>query len=244
MSIEVDISLFDDASGTGFVVDKHGHIVTNAHVVEDAFRITVVFQDGAKATAVLVGTDTLLDVAALKVNTVASRLKPVTFGDSDDLAIGQSVLAIGNPFGLEASLTTGIISGLKRELEFDDGSILQGMIQTDAAIAPGSSGGPLMSLSGEVIGVNSAGVGTLFGGTNFGFAIPSNTVKRISDRMIARSLFPTPSLTPTATDTEVPTATAPSQPTLIVTRLSLPTLTILPTMSDDEVAQLLATPPP
>ncbi len=206
VSIEVEIRLFDDVSGTGFVVDKQGHVVTNAHVVEDALDTTVVFQDGAKASAVLVGMDRSVDIAVLKVNTVVSRLKPITFGDSDDLAIGQSVLAIGNPFGLEASLTTGIISGLKREIELNDGSILKGMIQTDAAIAPGSSGGPLLSLYGEVIGVNSAGVGARFGGTNFGFAIPSNSVKRISERMIAWSTNP-PTSPPRPTHWAVKTAT-------------------------------------
>ena len=187
VSIEVEIGRFDVASGTGFVVDEYGHIVTNAHVVEDAFAIAVEFQDGLQTSAELIGMDTLVDIAVIKVDVRSYRLKPVTFGDSDDLSVGQSVLAIGNPFGLEATLTTGIISGLKREVEFDDGSILDGMIQTDAAIAPGSSGGPLMlTLYGEVIGVNSAGYGSLFGGTNFGFAIPSNLVKRISENMIVQ----------------------------------------------------------
>ena len=186
VSIEVEIGRFDVASGTGFVVDEYGHIVTNAHVVEDAFAIAVEFQDGLQTSAELIGMDTLVDIAVIKVDVRSYRLKPVTFGDSDDLAVGQSVLAIGNPFGLEATLTTGIISGLKREVEFDDGSILDGMIQTDAAIAPGSSGGPLLTLYGEVIGVNSAGYGSPFGGTNFGFAIPSNLVKRISENMIVQ----------------------------------------------------------
>ena len=186
VSIEVEIGLFDSASGTGFVVDEFGHIVTNAHVVEDAYAIAVEFQDGLQTPAELIGMDTLVDIAVIKVDVRPYRLKPVTFGDSDDLDIGQSVLAIGNPFGLEATLTTGIISGLKRVLEFDDGSILEGMIQTDAAIAPGSSGGPLLTLYGEVIGVNSAGYGGLFRGTNFGFAIPSNLVKQVSENMIVQ----------------------------------------------------------
>ena len=186
VSIEVEIGRFDVASGTEFVVDEYGHIVTNAHVVEDAFAIAVEFQDGLQTSAELIGMDTLVDIAVIKVDVRSYRLKPVTFGDSDDLSVGQSVLAIGNPFGLEATLTTGIISGLKREVEFDDGSILDGMIQTDAAIAPGSSGGPLLTPYGEVIGVNSAGYGSPFGGTNFGFAIPSNLVKRISENMIVQ----------------------------------------------------------
>ncbi len=184
VSIEVEIGLFDDASGTGFVIDNKGHIVTNTHVVEDAQRIQVFFHDGSEVAANLIGMDSWADIAVIKVDVARHRLKPVTFGDSDDLVVGQSVLAIGNPFGLEATLTTGIISGLRRKIEFDDGSVLEGMIQTDAAIAPGSSGGPLLSLYGEVIGVNSAGYGGRFGGTNFGFAIASNKVQNIADNMI------------------------------------------------------------
>ena len=184
VSIQVEIGLFDDASGTGFVIDNKGHIVTNAHVVEDAQRIQVLFHDGSEVAANLIGMDSWADIAVIKVDVARHRLKSVTFGDSDDLAVGQSVLAIGNPFGLEATLTTGIISGLRRKIEFDDGSVLEGMIQTDAAIAPGSSGGPLLSLHGEVIGVNSAGYGGRFGGTNFGFAIASNKVQNIAGNMI------------------------------------------------------------
>ena len=241
VSIEVEIGLFDSASGTGFVVDEFGHIVTNAHVVEDAYAIAVEFQDGLQTSAELIGMDTLVDIAVIKVDVRPYRLKPVTFGDSDDLDIGQSVLAIGNPFGLEATLTTGIISGLKRELEFDDGSVLEGMIQTDAAIAPGSSGGPLLTLNGEVIGVNSAGFGGRFGGTNFGFAIPSNLVKQVSENMIVQHAefgrigiadpvstpqpqFELPKATPT------PVETVQLSPTRIVFETATPTDT--PTATD------------
>ncbi len=228
VSIEVEIGFLDDAGGTGFVVDKYGHIVTNAHVVEDARYIRVVFHDGSRTSAALIGMDTRADIAVIKVNVASRRLAPVTYGNSDVLAIGQSVLAIGNPFGLEATLTTGIISGLKREIEFDDGSVLEGMIQTDAAIAPGSSGGPLLTLNGDVIGVNSAGVGARFGGTNFGFAIPSNAVKRISERMIAvdNDSRRARSIRPVST----PTRRIRPSPTRFVTNTKVPTWTALPTL--------------
>ncbi len=251
MSIQVEIGLFDDASGTGFVIDNKGHIVTNAHVVEDAQRIQILFHDGSEVAANVIGMDSWADVAVIKVDAARHRLKPVTFGNSDDLAVGQTVLAIGNPFGLEATLTTGIISGLRRKIEFDDGSVLEGMIQTDAAIAPGSSGGPLLSLYGEVIGVNSAGYGGRFGGTNFGFAISSNTVKRISERMIGRTIS-LPTATPTNTAqpsstripvlTELPTAT--SFKTDFSDKESASTIPPRPTLNETEVAMLLATPDP
>ena len=186
VSIEVEIGRFDVASGTGFVVDEYGHIVTNAHVVEDAFAIAVEFQDGLQTSAELIGMDTLVDIAVIKVDVRSYRLKPVTFGDSDDLAVGQSVLAIGNPFGLEGTLTTGIISGLDRSISFGDGSTIEGAIQTDAALGRGNSGGPLINHAGEVIGVNTAGYTGLSGSSNFGFAIPSNLARRISENMIAQ----------------------------------------------------------
>ena len=185
VSIEILISSSERASGAGFVVDKNGHIVTNAHVVEDALHILVVFHDGAEASAELIGNDSLLDIAVIKVNAAPLRLKPVTYGNSEDLAIGQSVLAIGNPFGLEGTLTTGIISGLDRDITLHDGSTMRGAIQTDAALGRGNSGGPLINQAGEVVGVNTAAYTGLSGTSNFGFAIPSNLVQRISENMIA-----------------------------------------------------------
>ena len=180
VSIEVEISRFDTTGGAGFVIDKNGHIVTNAHVIEDAVTLTVVFHDGSKEPAHLIGMDTRVDLAVIKVDVVRHRLKPVTFGDSDALVVGQRVLAIGSPYGLEATLTTGIISGLNRSLENNDGTTMEGAIQTDAMLAPGNSGGPLLNQAGEVIGVNTAG----YRGTALGFAIPSNTVLRVTENMI------------------------------------------------------------
>ena len=215
VSIDVEIDLFDVASGTGFVVDKNGHIVTNAHVVEDALDILVVFHGGAEASAELIGIDTLVDIAVIKVDVEPHRLKPVTYGNSNDLAVGQSVLAIGNPFGLEGTLTTGIISGLERDITFQDGSTIEGAIQTDAALGRGNSGGPLINLAGEVIGVNTAGYTGLSGSSNFGFAIPSNLVQRISENITRQweaIRFPTAADTPTDTATPTDTLTPTNTP--------------------------------
>ena len=172
VSIEVEISRFDTAGGAGFVIDEEGHIVTNAHVVEDARALNVLFHDGYEAAAKLIGMDSRVDLAIIKVDVAQRRLKPVTFGDSDTLVVGEAVVAIGSPLGFDATLTRGIISGLNRRLELDDGTRMEGAIQTDAALAPGNSGGPLLNQAGEVIGVNTAG----YRGTALGFAIPSNIV--------------------------------------------------------------------
>jgi len=145
VSIEVAISRTETAGGAGFVIDNDGHIVTNAHVIEDAIALNVVFNDGYEAPATVVGADTRVDLAVIKVDAAHNRLKPVTFGDSDTLVVGESVVAIGNPLGLDATLTRGIISGLNRRLELDDGTTMEGAIQTDAALAPGNSGGPLLN---------------------------------------------------------------------------------------------------
>lgn len=184
VSIEVEISWSDTAGGAGFVIDEDGHIVTNAHVVEDARALTIIFHDGYEVPAKLIGMDTRVDLAVIKVDVARHRLKPVTFGDSDALVVGEAVVAIGSPHGLDATLTRGIISGLNRSLEFDDGTTIEGAIQTDAALAPGNSGGPLLNQAGEVIGVNTAG----YRGTALGFAIPSNTVQIVANYMIISPL--------------------------------------------------------
>lgn len=220
--IEVEISRFDTAGGAGFLIDNDGHIVTNAHVIEDAIALNVVFHDGYEAPAKLIGMDTRVDLAVIKVDVARHRLKRVTFGDSDALVVGEAVVAIGSPHGLDATLTRGIISGLNRSVED-----MEGAIQTDAALAPGNSGGPLLNQAGEVIGVNTAG----FRGTALGFAIPSNIAKLVAQRIIEAprtasatslprlstgvALLPTATSTsrPTATDTAVPTATGAAEPT-------------------------------
>ncbi|MCB8985800.1 MAG: trypsin-like peptidase domain-containing protein [Ardenticatenaceae bacterium] len=177
--------------GSGFVYSKDGYIVTNNHVVGDADSITVVFADGTEADATLVGTDPDSDLAVIKVDVPADQLTTVALGDSESLKVGQFVIAIGNPFGLDGSMTSGIVSGLGRTLPAEARTIsgnqfsIPDIIQTDAAINPGNSGGPLLNLDGDVIGVNTAiatDVGTFSG---VGYAVPSETVQQVVPQLIA-----------------------------------------------------------
>ena len=164
--------------GSGFVIDKKGHIITNYHVIENAKRLDVTLSDQSQYEAKRVGWDPINDLAVLRIDALEEKLHPIKLGVSDELKVGQKVLAIGNPFGLERTLTTGIISSVGRTLKTGYG-IIDGVIQTDAAINPGNSGGPLLNTRGEVIGVNTA----IFSGTgeNVGvsFAVPVNTLSRI-----------------------------------------------------------------
>jgi S1-C subfamily serine protease len=182
-------------SGSGFVIDKQGHIVTNNHVVEGATRITVLFADGTRARAQVVGTDGYSDLALLKVDRPAERLVTVELGDSDEVKVGQRVVAIGNPFGLAGTMTLGIVSARGRvlpESSSSGGATFSNpdIIQTDAAINPGNSGGPLLDTRGRVIGVNTAirtDSQTGFGqpvNSGIGFAVPSNTVKRVVEALL------------------------------------------------------------
>jgi S1-C subfamily serine protease len=173
------------AGGTGFVIDTQGHIVTNYHVVEDATQIEVNFLDGTIVNAEAIGLDPDSDLAALKVDIPADRLVPVPLGDSDALFIGETVLAIGSPFGQRWTLTTGIVSALNRTIRGISNYSVGSVIQTDAAINPGNSGGPLVNLNGEVIGVNSQIRSETGSNTGVGFAIPSNLVKRVVADLIA-----------------------------------------------------------
>lgn len=171
--------------GSGFVYDQEGHIITNNHVVAGAERIVVTFADGSEAEATLVGADPDSDLAVIQVDVDPERLKPVTLGDSDELKVGQFVVAIGNPFGLNGSMSVGIISGLDRTLPAGArtpsgrGFTIPGIIQTDTAINPGNSGGPLLTLDGEVIGVNTAIESPVRGFAGIGYAVPANIVKRV-----------------------------------------------------------------
>jgi 2-alkenal reductase len=181
-----DNQFFAEASGSGFVVDKQGHIMTNFHVVEGAERIEINFFDGTIIEAQVVGTDPDSDLAVIQVNLPAEQLVPVPLGNSDDLIVGQSVLAMGNPFNKDWTLTYGIISALNRTIIGLNNYSIGGVIQTDAAINPGNSGGPLLNLRGEVIGVNSQielanGVRQNAG---VGYAIPSNLVSRVFNDII------------------------------------------------------------
>ena len=165
--------------GSGFVFDKKGHIITNAHVVNDATKVVVTFLDGRSYNAKIIGVDEYTDIAVIKVNADLSLLQPVLLGDSSNLKVGEQIAAIGNPFGLSGSLTSGIVSQLGRLLPSDAGYSIPDVIQTDAAINPGNSGGPLLNMMGGVVGINTAIQSTTGEFTGVGFAIPSQTVAKI-----------------------------------------------------------------
>ena len=185
---------FQRGLGSGFVVDTEGHIVTNNHVVEGARRIQVRFSDETEAEAEVVGTDPHTDLAVIKVDVPAAMLHPVELGESDTLRVGQRAIAIGNPFGFERTVTTGIISALGRVLRQISGFSLPNLIQTDAAINPGNSGGPLLDSRGKVIGVNTI-IFTRSGfSSGVGLAIPVNTVKRVVPELIENGHFAHPRL--------------------------------------------------
>jgi putative serine protease PepD len=173
------------AEGTGFVYDTKGDIVTNEHVVDGASAVKVKFSDGSTYTATVVGTDAATDVAILHVNAPASKLHPLTLADSSHVSVGDGVVAIGNPFGLDGTVTSGIISAVGREISSPDNTAIAGAIQTDAAINHGNSGGPLLDLHGEVIGITSQIQSEGGGNDGVGFAVPSNTVKTIASQLIS-----------------------------------------------------------
>ena len=173
----------NSALGSGFVIDKTGHIVTNYHVVRDAGEVTVSFSNRDTVKATVVGTDPSTDLAVLRVDTAASALTPLPMGNSDALRVGDPVVAIGNPFGLDRTATAGIVSALQRLIQAPNRFAIDHVIQTDAPINPGNSGGPLLNARGQVIGVNTqieTGTGTsTTGNVGIGFAVPSNTVKDV-----------------------------------------------------------------
>jgi len=171
--------------GSGFVFDTNGHIITNAHVVENADEITVTFLDGRSYKAKIIGVDPFTDLAVIKVEVIPSLLQPLPLGDSSILKVGMEVVAIGNPFGLSGSMTSGIVSQLGRLLPSQDtGFSIPDVIQTDAAINPGNSGGPLLNLKAEVIGINTAIQSATGEFTGVGFAIPSKTISKIVPDLI------------------------------------------------------------
>jgi S1-C subfamily serine protease len=168
------------ATGSGFVLDKRGYVLTNAHVVENARKITVQFGEQDQVGAKLVGRDPSTDLAVLKVNVDSSKLKPLTLGDSSSARVGDPVVAIGNPFGLDRTVTTGIVSALQRQIQAPNGFQISNVIQTDASINPGNSGGPLIDATGRVIGLTSQiATGGSRGSVGVGFAVPINTAKRV-----------------------------------------------------------------
>ena len=169
------------SSGSGFVLDRKGFVLTNAHVIEGASRVTVQFEDDKLTEAKVVGKDTSTDLAVLKVDPEGLDLKPLELGDSKDVQVGDTTIAIGNPFGLDRTLTTGVVSALQRRITAPNGFQIENVIQTDAAINPGNSGGPLLDAAGRVIGINSQ-IATGAGGNGnvgIGFAVPINTAKQV-----------------------------------------------------------------
>jgi len=171
--------------GSGFVYDNLGHIITNAHVVDGASKATVTFLDGSQYDAEIIGTDKFTDIAVIKVSEKPRLLHPLQIGDSSQLHVGEQVAAIGNPFGLSGSMTSGIVSQMGRLLPSQDsGFSIPDVIQTDAAINPGNSGGPLLNLRGEVIGINTAIQSSSGEFSGVGFAIPSNTAIKIVPSLI------------------------------------------------------------
>jgi S1-C subfamily serine protease len=170
-----------EATGSGFVIDRKGTILTNAHVVAGATKVTVQFADRHVVDATILGRDESTDLAILKVDAKSSELDPLPLGTSKDVQVGDPTIAIGNPFGLERTLTTGVVSATKRTIQAPNGFEIDGVIQTDAAINPGNSGGPLLDATGRVIGINSqiATGGSGGGNVGIGFAIPIDTAKRL-----------------------------------------------------------------
>lgn len=185
----------DDVSGglgSGFVFDKKGHVITNAHVVNDAKKVVVTFLDGRSYNAEIVGIDEFTDLAVIKVNADLTLLHPLALGDSSNLKVGEPIAAIGNPFGLSGSMTSGIVSQLGRLLPSGSGYSIPGIIQTDAAINPGNSGGPLLNMRGEIVGINTAIQSTTGEFTGVGFAIPSQTVAKIIPTLIEKGEYKHP----------------------------------------------------
>jgi len=175
-----------EGAGSGIVLDKQGHVLTNYHVVEGAKEIQVLLFDGSSHNGKLVGFDQATDVAVLKVDAPVGLLVPAVFGSSSNLHVGQRVFAIGNPFGLERTLTTGIISSLNRSLPTRSGRTIKSIIQTDAAINPGNSGGPLLDSGSRLIGMNTAIASRTGQSSGVGFAIPVGTLARIVPQLIQR----------------------------------------------------------
>ena len=175
--------------GSGFVFDKNGHVITNAHVVENSEKVVVTFLDGRSYNADVIGVDAFTDLAVIRVEVDPSLLKPLLIGDSSNLKVGMEVAAIGNPFGLSGSMTSGIVSTLGRLLPQESGFSIPDVVQTDAAINPGNSGGPLLNSRGEVIGINTAIQSTTGEFTGVGFAIPSNTIAKIIPILISEGSY-------------------------------------------------------
>ncbi|MGD8463175.1 MAG: trypsin-like peptidase domain-containing protein [Anaerolineae bacterium] len=183
-----------EGTGSGIVYDKEGHIITNYHVIEGADELYVTLPDGTNVMAEVVGTDASNDLAVLKADAAPDLLRPIPLGESDNLRVGQFVVAIGNPFGYERTLTVGVVSALGRVIESPDQRFIGEIIQTDAAINPGNSGGPLLDLSGKIVGVNTAIFSPSQASAGIGFAVPVDTVRVVVPQLIERGYYPHPYL--------------------------------------------------
>ena len=189
----MDQPMPQNGTGTGFVYDDAGHIITNYHVIEDADEVIVTFSDDRAIEAEIVGEDPLNDLAVLRVDVDDTLPPPLTLGDSSQLRVGQFVVAIGNPFGLEQTLTTGVVSTLSRVIQSpQDNRFIGEVIQTDAAINPGNSGGPLLDLDGRVVGVNSQIISASGSSSGIGFSVSANTVRRIAPDLIGQGYYAHP----------------------------------------------------
>lgn len=183
----------EEGTGSGFVYDDQGHIVTNYHVVENADELLVNLANGAQYPAEVIGTDPSNDLAVIRINAGDDLPQPLALSDSDDVRVGQFVVAIGNPFGLDQTLTTGVVSALGRVIESpEDNQFIGEAIQTDAAINPGNSGGPLLDLQGRVIGVNSQIISPSGASAGIGFAVSANTVLRVVPELVAQGYYAHP----------------------------------------------------
>ncbi len=189
-----DLITIPRGSGTGFVWNKEGYIVTNFHVIEGAQQVVIRLQDQSSWPAEVVGLAPERDLAVLKINAPKEKLSPLPLGDSANLTVGRKVLAIGNPFGLDATLTTGVVSALGREIESPTQRKITNVIQTDAAINPGNSGGPLLNSQGQLIGVNTMIYSPSGASAGIGFAIPVNTVKEVIPELMAHGRIVRPVL--------------------------------------------------
>ncbi len=173
-----------EGSGSGSIIDRQGRIVTNYHVIEGAQQIVVTLYDGSTHSARLIGSDPNNDLAVLRIEARPEILHPIAWGDSTKLLVGMRVFAIGNPFGLERTLTTGIVSSLNRSLRSENHRLIRGVIQTDAAINPGNSGGPLLNRRGEMVGITTAIISRAGQSSGVGLAIPANTARRVVNELV------------------------------------------------------------
>ena len=192
----------DGGMGSGFVYSDEGYVITNQHVVRDADKVMITFLDGESYIGDVVGRDRDLDIAVVKVNPSNTYLQPIKIGDSSKLKVGEKIAAIGNPFGLSGSMTSGIVSQMGRLLPQESGYSIPDVIQTDAAINPGNSGGPLINMKGEVVGINTAIQSATGEFSGIGFAVPSNTVKKVVPVLIDRGEFKHPWMGISGTDVD------------------------------------------